>query len=265
MMMKKLPVLYLSFFLIAVVTVPLFADSPGTLQAGQPVGVPLPGMPLRGSPGGPASAQSVLFSGYVYEGLPGPDNSGLAGVDVAIYSTNVSGQLQNLLDRTVTDVNGYYVLTTPDEVFTYYLEIVEFNLPGYTSVDASSIGGTPLSYDMIEYTAPWYSKDRTNNNFWDLPPASPTPTAVPVFSGYVYAGVVGDTRTPLAAVELGLYCSSSPGVQGDLIDRTETDRRGAYSLMPDRVCEFYNILEWDLPGYTSAGATTPGGRVINDS
>jgi len=219
-------------------------------------------------PTAPDSPRSVFFSGYVFEGLPGPFNPGIEGVEVAIYSTNVSGQLQNLLDRTTTDTDGYYVLTTPDEVFTEYLEIVEFNLPGYTSVDVYSSGGTPLSLDMIEYVAPWGAKDRTNNNFWDQAP-TPTPTftstPTPVFSGHVYAGAVGDTRTPLSEVELGLYCSNTFGVQGELIDRAVTGRRGTYSLQASQLCEFYNIMEWDPPGYSSVGATTPGGTIINSN
>ena len=85
------------------------------------------------------------------------------------------------------------------------------------------------------------------------------------FSGRVYKGNVGDESTPLSGVTVELYCSNNAGDLGQRLGSTVTSRVGWYRLIPYGVCEFYNILETDPPGYTSSGATSVGGTRINDN
>jgi len=82
-------------------------------------------------------------------------------------------------------------------------------------------------------------------------------------SGRVYAGNVGDESTPLSGVTVELYCSNNAGVLGTRIASTTTNAEGWYGLLVSGVCEFYNIVETDPPGYESVGATSVGGTVIN--
>lgn len=122
---------------------------------------------------------TFAFSGTVFSGYPNfGGNPGIQGVEVGIYGSNDPAGLGDLLDLTSTAGDGTYVLHVPQELFSYhYLFIAEWNLPGYTSVDAASIGGTVLDFDTIRYTE-WTDKVKTGNNFWDLPP-EPTATSTP--------------------------------------------------------------------------------------
>jgi len=86
---------------------------------------------------------------------------------------------------------------------------------------------------------------------------------LPVLSGRVYAGSVGIETTPIGNVTVTLYCSSSPGVLGTSIASTTTDLTGWYGLVAGGACSYYNVVESDLPGYSSVGATTVSGTVIN--
>lgn len=86
-----------------------------------------------------------------------------------------------------------------------------------------------------------------------------------MLSGRVYAGNVGDESTPLSGVTMELYCSNNAGVLGTRIANTATDDEGWYGLLVSGVCEFYNILQTDLPGYESVGATSVDGVVINSN
>ncbi|HEY65244.1 MAG TPA: DUF11 domain-containing protein [Caldilineae bacterium] len=84
-----------------------------------------------------------------------------------------------------------------------------------------------------------------------------------VLQGRVYEGNVGDESTPIQGVTVSLYCSNNAGEQGTVLDSTITDATGWYGLDAREVCEYYNIIETDPPGYTSVGATTVDGNVID--
>jgi len=86
-----------------------------------------------------------------------------------------------------------------------------------------------------------------------------------MLSGHVYAGHIGDESNPLSNVDMDLYCSNNYGQLGSLLSSTLTDSNGSYSIMLDNVCEYYNIIEKDPTGYISTGASSVGGRVINDN
>jgi len=94
---------------------------------------------------------------------------------------------------------------------------------------------------------------------------TPTPTATetaqPVLSGRVYAGEIGDETRPLSGVFVNLHCSQNQGEPGTLLRSTTTNAEGWYRLNAGETCEFYNILEFDPPGYLPVGATSVGGVV----
>lgn len=81
------------------------------------------------------------------------------------------------------------------------------------------------------------------------------------FEGTVYKGLATDTSTPLAGVELGLWCNTSPDNWGDYVEGTTTDSGGHYALVVHGSCSYYNIGESTPAGYESTGAATIGGIV----
>ena len=86
-----------------------------------------------------------------------------------------------------------------------------------------------------------------------------------MLTGHVYVGNIGDEGITLSNVDMDLYCSNNYGQLGSLLSSTLTDSTGSYSIMLDNVCEYYNIIEKDPTGYISTGASSVGGRVINDN
>ncbi|NPV07949.1 MAG: hypothetical protein HPY83_08305 [Anaerolineae bacterium] len=83
-------------------------------------------------------------------------------------------------------------------------------------------------------------------------------------SGRVWAGGVGAETTPVAGVTLQLYCSTGAGL-GTLIESRVTDGTGNFVLPVAGYCLYYDIVETDLPGYLSAGATSVGGTVVDSN
>ncbi len=97
---------------------------------------------------------------------------------------------------------------------------------------------------------------------WDPPRLTVTYHRHTAFAGHVYSGnAIGDTSHPLGDVDVALYCSSDPNVQGALADRTSTDELGAFSLATDETCEIYNIMAFAPSGYYSLGATSSNGII----
>ncbi|HEY77095.1 MAG TPA: hypothetical protein G4O00_13135 [Thermoflexia bacterium] len=87
-------------------------------------------------------------------------------------------------------------------------------------------------------------------------------------SGYVFEGEVGvypPNSVPIQGVTVGLYCADSDAEVGYLLRETTTTDQGSYELdiYDTEVCSYYNIIETDLPDYTSSGASTIGGNVIS--
>ena len=84
----------------------------------------------------------------------------------------------------------------------------------------------------------------------------------PVISGKVFSGAVGDESTPIQGVTLTLYGSMSPSPTGDFLDTTVTGHDGWYSLdVTSTAYIYFNIIETDLGGYTSVGASSGDGTV----
>jgi len=83
-------------------------------------------------------------------------------------------------------------------------------------------------------------------------------------SGRVYEGNVGEERNPLARVTVTLYGSNNSGQKGTYITSTTTDSAGWYGLEVEGAFDYYNIVETNPEKYTSVGATTVGGAVIDN-
>jgi len=83
-------------------------------------------------------------------------------------------------------------------------------------------------------------------------------------SGRVYEGNVGDETKPLSRVTVALYGSNNSGQQGMYITSTTTNSDGWYGLEVESGFEFYHIVETNPEKYTSVGAMTVSGTVINN-
>ena len=93
-----------------------------------------------------------------------------------------------------------------------------------------------------------------------LPDNDVTAQATASLSGRVYAGDVGDQSHPLQGVTVSLYGANNPHPdQGSFIISTTTNSLGWYELQVRPGWEFYHIIESDLGGYTSEGATSVSG------
>jgi len=98
--------------------------------------------------------------------------------------------------------------------------------------------------------------------------AGPRLAAEWTLQGRVYEGDTGvepPYSTPIQGVTVSLYCSGDHAQQGAFLRSTTTDAQGWYGLTAYDTdgCEYFNIIETDPPGYTSDGATTVDGNVIN--
>ncbi|MBN2008467.1 hypothetical protein JW960_03880, partial [candidate division KSB1 bacterium] len=89
-----------------------------------------------------------------------------------------------------------------------------------------------------------------------------------ILSGRVYAGDTGTeppTSTAIPNVTLTLYGSNDLNDLGSPINSTTTDNNGWYGLRAPDGYEVYTIIETDLSGYYSDGATSVDGTVINNN
>ncbi len=90
-----------------------------------------------------------------------------------------------------------------------------------------------------------------------------------VLSGRVYKGATGTeppVSEPIAGARVWLLGANNPSIStAFLVDSTYTNSAGWFGLNVRQICEFYFIKEIDPPGYTSKGATTVSGTVINNN
>jgi hypothetical protein len=124
-------------------------------------------------------AQDVL-SGRVYVGNVGDESTPKSGVTVRLYGSSNSGILGSQITSTTTDGTGWYSLLAPSG-YEYY-HIVEVDPSGYQSEGATSVDGTVISANWIEYSIvsePLSDQTLTGNKFWDKPigPSNNAPQA----------------------------------------------------------------------------------------
>ncbi|MBN2104257.1 cadherin-like domain-containing protein [bacterium] len=124
---------------------------------------------------------SDYLSGTVFSGNKPDENTKISGVTVKLYGSMNSGTLGSQIGSTTTDGNGWYSLLAVSG-YEYY-NIVETDLSGYQSVGASSVSGTVINSNRIQYSIasqPLSAQTKTGNKFWDKPtaPANHSPDAV---------------------------------------------------------------------------------------
>ena len=109
------------------------------------------------------------LQGRVFRGPVEDETFPLAGVTVEAYGSNDPyPPLGTFITSTTTDGNGWYALGV-FEGYEYY-RIVEKDPPGLVSAGATTVSGTVMGKNLIEYEYPLRDKDLTGNKFWDRSP-----------------------------------------------------------------------------------------------
>lgn len=218
-----------------------------------------------------APSVTYTFEGKVLEGSQGEYTRPLHGVDLGLFGVmgpypyppyNPGDEI--LLNETQTNLLGEFSLSVTSGISgfsSYKLKATDFS--EYSSVAAVSTAGTVIDANTIEFLPPLDGKDLTGNTYWDK---------APMMSGNVYDGYSGDFSRPLPGALVSLYCTNEPldpyPGPGELIDDVLTDINGAYELsiyVPDGVCDVYDLIQTDLPGYQSTAAESTGGAVITEN
>ncbi len=129
-----------------------------------------------------APEQQYTLSGRVYDGETGlepPNSTPLQGVTVSLYCSNDQWNKGIFLRSTTTDANGWYGLDVYDGDVCEYFNIVETDPAGYVSQGATTVGGSVVDANWIQYSVPLAGKTLTGNKFWDRSTATDTPTPTP--------------------------------------------------------------------------------------
>ena len=144
-----------------------------------------------------------VLSGYVFFGV---GTVPLSGVTVGLYCSTDSGSLGALIGSTTTGSDGWFGLTVLSTCA--YYNIVETDRPGFTSLSATTVDGTAINQNWIQYANTLESKTLTGNDFRDtnLPPTaaitSPAPGAI--VTGLVpVVGTANDTDLGLWVFDYG--------------------------------------------------------------
>jgi hypothetical protein len=90
--------------------------------------------------------------------------------------------------------------------------------------------------------------------------------ALYTLQGRVLEGTTGTEPTEssyIKGVKVSLWCSNNAGDKGIWLVDDWTDENGLYQLDTQTICEYYNIIETNPPGYVSDGAKSVDGFVIN--
>jgi hypothetical protein len=210
------------------------------------------------------------FEGHVYAGPVGDESSPLSGVTVSLYGSNNPCPAEGAyMKSATTDANGWFRLSYFDDEYGWeFFAIRQTNLPGYTSVGATSIAGTVCTSDWIQHGLPLEGKNLTGNTFWDQSAATPTPTPTPwrvVLSGKVFAGEPPYESQPRSGVTVSLFGSNRRYPDpGTFLRSVVTDASGDFTLVVregDGAYQLYAIRETNPPGSTSTGASSVGGTV----
>jgi hypothetical protein len=211
------------------------------------------------SPGTPVEADAFVFSGKVFSGDIGDESAPISNVTLQLFGSNDPNYLTGtVLDTAVTDGVGWYELETPGDTYAYY-HIVKYDPPSYTIVGATSIDGTVIWGYWIRFASPLSGKTLTGNKFWDKPGIQ--------FQGHVFSGALGVETTPIGNVTLHLYGSSTSDLSDAvLIDSMPTNEYGWYALgVTNDIFNYYTIIEYDLGFYSSVGATSVGGVIVDSN
>ncbi len=143
----------------------------------------------------------VHVSGHVYEGQVGDVIGHLAGVTMSLHASTSPWVLGIEVTATSTDSQGSYDLYLDDSETGEFFTIVQGNEAGFSSVAATSIGGTVVSADSIRYDlGQLMTGVTTNNDFYDkrenYPPAANDDQATTAMNTAVVIAVVANDSDP---------------------------------------------------------------------
>jgi hypothetical protein len=127
----------------------------------------------------PLYSQSYTLQGRVYAGDTGvepPTSTPISNVTVTLWGANDPGvKVSPSIDNTTTDGSGFYALdvNTMEDAYDFYI-IEETDKSGYYSVGATTVGGSKLTNNQIEYTyMQLVTGVKTGNKFWDKSSTAP--------------------------------------------------------------------------------------------
>jgi hypothetical protein len=166
-------------------------------------------------------AFSEELTGRVYDGAAGVETTPLSAVAVTLYGSNNSGSIGNVIISTTTNSSGWYSLQVRG-TYEFY-NIIESDPSGYNSTGATSVDGTVISSNKIQYTYPLEGKTLTGNKFYDQKPSSNNPPVAD--AGGPYYASVGE---PIILDASGSYDPDS----GDKIVQYEWFWTSNGSLVP---------------------------------
>jgi hypothetical protein len=117
------------------------------------------------------SQTTFTLAGRVFNGNTGDESTPIPNVQVILWGADVSGvKVSPSITSATTGADGWYGLTfmLRGNMYNYYI-IEEVDPGGYYSVGATSVSGTKISNNMIQYTLNELNGTLTGNKFWDKP------------------------------------------------------------------------------------------------
>lgn len=188
------------------------------------------------------------------DGLIGPAETGLGGVEIVLTGTDRNGQGVQMTATTAADgsyafvglLPGTYVVTEPNQPAD---TLNGTTVAGDKGGTATGVGTVPSAISAIVLGS---NDAAIQYNFGEIPVAS--------LSGRVYYdnndnGSIDPEETGIADVQIALTGTDHAGNPVNLT--TRTDAQGQYSF-PNLRPGTYAVTEPDQPPYTTNGITSPG-------
>jgi hypothetical protein len=195
------------------------------------------------------------FSGRVYEGNVGDETKPLSGVTVTLYGSNNRPWQGTEISHDTTDSQGYYEFESGG-TFEFY-NIVETNPSGYNSVGATTVGGSVVDSDWIQYAYPLSGKTLTGNKFWDKKEGGPPPENHPPVAN------AGPDQAVNTGSNVHLDGSASSDADGDPLTYSWSliARPPGSSAALDNPASVQPRFTADLPGTYTAQLIVNDGKV----
>jgi hypothetical protein len=212
---------------------------------------------------------ATALSGRVYDGLTGDESVPAPGITISCYCSQQAQDPSKMtswgtqIGQSVTDGTGYWQIPVL-QACPYYLLIRSSVAAPRSNEGASSVDGTVIDPEMIEYAGPLAGKTLTGNKFW---------YRTGRFSGRVFEGVPGDESTPVAGIDISCMCAGGPVdpdpalpfPAGSVTGQAQTDPAGYWEIIPVNGCSPYYLILLELPAafpLSPVGATSVGGDAV---